>query len=435
MAKFIGVLVCLCATSLFFFPVTLVGMPPNLNTKLVMAVIGLPLLGYNLSKSSGYKIESRLISWFGLACCVSLATYLSVALNNTADYTYVTYVVSMMVWTMAAYVSLKLIEFVHGYVDVKLIILYLMGMCTLQCILAIAIDMNVDVQQFVDRFYPDSAWLHEKKRMYGFGCCLDVAGGRFAVVLIMIAYLLYHESKKDDWRTVAFYMTCFIIISVIGNMIGRTTTVGMVLGVLVIIYSVLVKGAHSKYIKSVAGIGMAIVIVTVVLYNTNQRWHNNLEFGFEGFFSLVEKGKWEVHSNEMLKEGFIFPDNAKTWLIGDGYFEEPANTDPYYTGRSFYGYYMGTDSGYSRFLFYFGLIGLLAFSAFFVETVSICAGSFPEYKYIFWGILVLNFAIWVKVSTDIYVTLAPFICLCMMKSMQEQEEIFTSRNQIGRNFV
>ena len=102
MAKFIGVLVCLCATSLFFFPVTLVGMPPNLNTKLVMAVIGLPLLGYNLSKSSGYKIESRLISWFGLACCVSLATYLSVALNNTADYTYVTYVVSMMVWTMAA---------------------------------------------------------------------------------------------------------------------------------------------------------------------------------------------------------------------------------------------------------------------------------------------------------------------------------------------
>ena len=173
MAKFIGVLVCLCATSLFFFPVTLVGMPPNLNTKLVMAVIGLPLLGYNLSKSSGYKIESRLISWFGLACCVSLATYLSVALNNTADYTYVTYVVSMMVWTMAAYVTLKLIEFVHGYVDVKLIILYLMGMCTLQCILAIAIDMNVDVQQFVDRFYPDSAWLHEKKRMYGFGCCLD----------------------------------------------------------------------------------------------------------------------------------------------------------------------------------------------------------------------------------------------------------------------
>ena len=96
---------------------------------------------------------------------------------------------------------------------------------------------------------------------------------------------------------------------------------------------------------------------------------------------------------------------------------------------------MGTDSGYSRFLFYFGLIGLLAFSAFFVETVSICAGPFPEYKYIFWGILVLNFAIWVKVSTDIYVTLAPFICLCMMKSMQEQEEIFTSRNQIGRNFV
>ena len=86
MAKFIGVLVCLCATSLFFFPVTLVGMPPNLNTKLVMAVIGLPLLGYNLSKSSGYKIESRLISWFGLACCVSLATCDLCGIYDGMDY-------------------------------------------------------------------------------------------------------------------------------------------------------------------------------------------------------------------------------------------------------------------------------------------------------------------------------------------------------------
>lgn len=418
MAKFIGILLCLCATSLFFFPVTLTGMQSN--TKLIMAVIGIPVLICNLSKSLSGKIGSDFISVFGLACGVSLATYLSVVVNNTLDYTYVTYVVSMAVWTSAAYLTIKMIQGVHGYVNVKLVVLYLMVMCTLQCVLAIAIDMNADVQQFVDRFYPDAAWIHEKKRLYGFGCALDVAGSRFAAVLVMIACVMYGDSKKNDWYHVVFYMTCFIIISVIGNMIGRTTTVGMVLGMLVIVYSFFSSGVSTKYIRTVTSLTVVFVTLAIILYSTDVRWQENLEFGFEGFFSLVEKGKWEVHSNEMLKEGFIYPDNIKTWLIGDGYFDEPGDTTPYYTGQSFYGFYKGTDAGYSRFLFYFGAIGLLLFSAFFVKVANVCAKIFPKYKYMFGIILLLNFIVWIKVSTDIYVTLAPFVCLSLMNLLRKE---------------
>lgn len=53
----------------------------------------------------------------------------------------------------------------------------------------------------------------------------------------------------------------------------------------------------------------------------------------------------------MFKIGYIFPDSIKMWVIGDGYFDEPSDTTPYYIGSSFYGFYMGTDAGYSRFLF------------------------------------------------------------------------------------
>lgn len=406
--------------SFFFFPVALIGMPANVNTKLTMAVVGIPILIYNLSKSSNAKINRKLILLFGLAGCVSLATYISIVLNNTLDYTYVTYVASMSVWTSAAYVVVKMIQGVHGYVNVRLIILYLMVMCTLQCVLAIAIDLNAEVQQFVDGYWPDTAYLHEKKRIYGFGCALDIAGGRFAAVLAMIAYLLYHNSKKNDCLSTAFYMTCFIIISVVGNMIGRTTTIGMILGIIVIIYSMCVKGANSKFVITVVGLIIAFSFIAIILYNLSPQWHNNLKFGFEGFFSLVEKGKWEVHSNEMLKEGFVFPDNLKTWLIGDGYFDEPSDTTPYYTGKSFYGFYMGTDSGYSRFLFYFGVIGLSLFSAFFISVAISCAQSYPKYKYMFWSILLLNFVYWIKVSTDLYVTLAPFVCLSLMNLSEEK---------------
>lgn len=416
MVKFVGIIMCIFAMSFFFFPVTLIGMPQSMNTKMIMGAIGIPVFFYNLSKTKDAKIEKGMIALFGLACCVSFVTYMSITINNTLDYTYVTYVISMLVWTSAAYISLKLIENVHGYVDAKLIILYLMIMCTLQCILAMTIEMNVNVAQFIDRYYPESAFFHEKKRMYGLGCGLDVAGGRFSAVLVMLAYLLYKNSKDNNWIFIVLCMACFIIISVIGNMIGRTTTVGMLLGLAIIGYSLFTIGVSQKYICSVVGILILLAITGIILYNTNAKWQENIEFGFEGFFSLIEKGKWEVHSNDMLREGFIYPDNLKTWLIGDGYFNEPSATTPYYTGESFYGFYMGTDAGYSRFIFYFGIIGLSIFSAYFISVARFCAKLLPKYKYMFWAMALLNFLIWIKVSTDIYVTFASFVCLSMMKA-------------------
>lgn len=424
--KFIGIILCICLTSLLVFPVTLNGLPSNPNSKLVMAIVGIPVLIYNLSKSLNGKIGTGFILTFGSACSVSLAAYLSVVLNGTQDYTYVAYVVSMSVWTSATYLVIKAIQSVHGYVDVKLIILYLMVMCTLQCILALAIDMNTDIQQFVDRYYSDAIFFHEKKRMYGFGCGLDVAGGRFSAVLVMIAFLIYKDSKGGNRKSVIFCMICFIIVSVVGNMIGRTTTVGVILGLLIIIYSFCIRGVSTKYIKTVVGLITAFSILSVILYNSSQKWKENFEFGFEGFFSIVEKGEWEVHSNEMLKEGFVYPDNIKTWLIGDGYFEEPIYTDPYYIGAVFYGYYMGTDAGYSRFLFYFGLVGLLLFSAFFVSVAWFCSKTFYQYKCMFWAILLVNYIVWIKVSTDIYVTLAPFLCLGLMNSLNHRTLAFES---------
>ena len=62
----------------------------------------------------------------------------------------------------------------------------------------------------------------------------------------------------------------------------------------------------------------------------------------------------------------VFPDNWVTWLIGDGYAANPMDKtlsffDPYYTGPIYHGYYKGTDIGYLRYIFYFGLVGTFVF--------------------------------------------------------------------------
>ena len=137
----------------------------------------------------------------------------------------------------------------------------------------------------------------------------------------------------------------------------------------------------------------------------------NIRFAFEGFFSLVEKGSWDVSSNKILKNMVVFPETMKTWLIGDGYLENPYHRDPYYLGPAFGGYYMATDIGYLRFIFYMGLTGLIAFCYFFYRVGKNCMDRLSQHKIMFLMILVLHFAIWFKVSTDIFLVFALFLCI------------------------
>ena len=170
--------------------------------------------------------------------------------------------------------------------------------------------------------------------------------------------------------------------------------------------------------KWLAGIIVVALFIIVPLYNISPAFKDNTRFAFEGFFSLVEKGHWEVHSNEILMNMYVFPDNMKTWVIGDGYIENPIRTDPYYTGEVIGGYYMGTDVGYLRFIFYFGFFGLLTFIYFFIALTSNCIKRYPSQGVLFLLFLAVNLIGWFKVSTDIFLVFAPFLLI----SSEENEE-------------
>lgn len=194
---------------------------------------------------------------------------------------------------------------------------------------------------------------------------------------------------------------------------GRTATVGGAIAIVYLIFSLCFdRKIEASSIRTFLSIAVLVIIIGVAvcigLYNTNQEIQKLLRFGFEAFFNYFQTGKFETHSTNMLSDGLIFPNNFKTWIIGDGYMASGSN-DPYYIGPADYGFYMNTDAGYSRFIFYFGLSGLLAFMLFFVMVCKEC--SHKNASLLFIALLILNFCIWVKVSTDLFVIFAPFLCL------------------------
>ena len=422
--KYILSVLTLIVVSFYFFPVEL-SFLPIVNSKTALAGVGLIILTIQLAKNGNGLInkDTFLLSIF--AAFVSLAGVISVVFNGTPDYEYATYIVSMWVWLSAAYVVVSLIRWVHGTVSVFLLCNYLIALCVAQCILALTMDFSKPVQDFVFSLQDDSVgnFFTQKQRLSGFGAGLDVAGSRFSAVLIMISFLCVNKFKKVK-PYLFFYIWAFVIISVIGNMIGRTTTVGMIIAMAYFVVGSFIymsNADRNRILLWILGILTVNILVLIYVYYNIPEMYQNLRFGFEGFFSLVEKGRWEVHSNEMLSQGYIFPNNLKTWLIGDGFFGT-TNIDPYYTGVSWGGFYKGSDVGYSRFLFYFGLIGLSAFSIFMLKVCNVCVRRFHTYSYMFLMFVIVNFLAWLKVSHDIFLVFAPFFCISKMEN-----ELFEAR--------
>lgn len=424
MIKTIQIFITLIFTSFFFFPFFFTFLP-TINTKMMMAAAGGAVLLVKLARGENARIDKDFLILSLCALAISFASFLSMTINDTPDDSYLSYAISMWVWLSAAYFVANAIKWTHGTVSVELFCFYLIGVGVSQCILAISIDQNSTIKVFIDSILDGYGYMGKNEtRLYGLGCALDVAGSRFAALLIMIAFLLPRVARRSNGQTgIILLLAAFFIISIIGNIIGRTTTVGMVLALIYLGGRLIKKNAdtdHSLHLLRNWVLAFFILAISssILLYQTNAQWRNYFEFGFEGFFSLAQTGEWDVKSNDMLKSHYVFPDNFRTWVIGDGRMTR-TDIDPYYTGEHWGGFYKGSDAGYVRFIFYFGLIGLTAFSGFMLKVGQICYKRFWNYRYMFLMFIALNFIIWFKVSTDIFLVFAPFLCIS-----QEEEEIY-----------
>jgi len=417
MIKISSILFTLVLTSLYFFPFELKALP-GVNTKMMMAALGGFILLCRLAQKRSLLLGRDMLGLLFTASVVSLIGMVSIVYNATPDTAYASYIVSMLVWLAAAYALCSIIEMVHGQCTLRLLCTYIFMVCVVQCILALLIDAYPVLKQFVDAHVQQGQHFLNLKnvhRLYGIGASLDVAGTRFSAALIMIMFLLVNPKYDKRWYHYLLYLLAFVFISVAGNMIARTTIVGLGLALIYLVGVTLwhLRSLSSRYLYIWRWLLLALLIcipVIVCVYKASPSFQKNMRFGFEGFFALVEKGHWEVGSNETLKSMYVYPESMKTWIIGDGYFSNPRDVDVNFVGKMTGGYYMGTDVGYLRFIFYFGVVGLVAFVLFFVTAARCCMRLFDEEKVLIFLFLLANFIVWFKVSTDIFLVFALFLC-------------------------
>jgi hypothetical protein len=390
--------------SCFYFSFGLNFLPKDINSKIVLAIIGIVLFIYHSIRNRGMRSSKELLGATGFAFIFSLICFIATDFNQTNDYSYATYFVSFFVWLGAAYTVCTAIRAFHGQITFKILTGYLAGVCSVQCIFAIIISRVQACKMWVDTYIDQGQeFLNEIGRLYGIGASLDPAGVRFSIVLLMIAFLLCKDKTiwSDKWKMATLWIS-FCIISVIGNMIARTTTIGMVMGLGYLlmttgIFRLIIRASHLRLYSVLGWVSIFVIGFSVFLYQTDLSFYQDIRFGFEGFFNWVETGHWTTHSTTTLNSVmWIWPTDFKTWMIGSGLFGN---------------WTFSTDIGYCRFILYCGIIGFSAFSLFFVYNACIFAGKYPGYRDLFIALLSLSFIIWGKVSTDLFLIYALFYCI------------------------
>lgn len=413
-------IICSC----YYFPIAL-NVLPSLNSKMFIAALGLFVFVWEHIKNRTPSIRKDIFPVLILGLLFSLSSYFSVAYNSTDDFVYVTYFVSMSVWLGGAYFVIYMLRKVYGTVSLKTICFYLSIVCAGHCLLAVIIDNAPVLADIIDSVFvqAEKEYFEKNPRLYSIGVGFDTAGIRFSCVLLGTAYLIKKAVTNAERN---FYIVLFLLIGSIGNMISRTTVVGLAVAC---VYLLLTSTSWLKARLTLKNIlwtvGAFVLVILFIyagnyLYDNSQGFRNSFDYGFEGFINFYNTGSFSTHSSDLLVNsiGDILPDNVKTWIIGDGYFADP------FDSRLFY---MGTDMGYIRFVFYCGIIGLAIFLVYFICCTYVLCKRERGLKLFFFCLFVIQLIVWIKIPTDIFCFYALILLLDVQNSKESSVE-----NQLER---
>ena len=411
------------ALSLFFFPIGFTFLPPTVNSKMLLAVLGVVIFVSNCIRNRSISFSKDIFFAAVIAAVFSLSCYTSITINNTNDVSYAQYYLSFFVWLGGAYAVCSMLRGWYGEISIHTLAKYIIWIGVAQAISVLLIDNIPAFSNFVDSFM-DIGQAHVRKlnRKYGIGSALDSGGVRFAVVLVILAFELCEnilDRSESKWTFI--YILSFFLITVVGNMVSRTTITGAVLGLGYILMYLL--KLNRGIMSSGRAKAWAIIILTMIiviplltfLYNTNENMHSSLRFAFEGFFNWAETGEFRTDSTDKLNGVmWVWPDNPRDWFIGTGLFE---------------GFIYSTDIGYCRFILYCGLLGFSIFSLFFVYNAAVVWKKFDNSAILALLLMALVFIIWVKVATDIFFVFSLLLCTDSDSMLADEDDEADEENE------
>ncbi len=389
----------------YLFPTLFVFIPGGISSRLLIGSIGLIIASITyftkLKDLNTFILKKEQIITFSFLIALASISIISLIINATRDLEYIKYMLSIL-FIYFSYIPIKIfINKYFGTIDIFFISNLIINAALIQIIVALSMylfpvfgDFIKSIQIIEDAELGRLSQVMQF-RLVGLGTKFFGAGIINAFTLILIAFNI--RDRKLSLTQLIRYTILFIIIFTIGMMMSRTTLIGAILGFIYILLPSITKKGIS-FSNSWQFILLLIIIPLVFISffmiaipEFTKQFQSLFKFGFELFINFNDTGKATSESTEDLKTMYTMPNNLKTYIIGDGKFTGD--------GGKGVSYYMGTDVGYLRLIYYFGIIGLLVY---FLFQYFIIKTSFKNHSLFVFFIFVLLVILNLKGVADLF---------------------------------
>jgi len=343
---------------LLFFLIFNFRVPIFHNSMILALFLSLPVLVFCKNHLNTFikllktKFFFRLLS---VSILIILWFFLFARLRGVDDYSFPLRLIILLIGIIVAMVVLS-ITYKRQLEETNYILKLLFTIFLVQALIQLVGFANHDFFKFIQIFHnQDDARAVSEIIKFGGLRGGALAGDLFFTLsvsygLIFFLYIKYIIDKE--------YLTVIDSITLLLYLIGMFTSARIgYLGVLfAIIYFITVKKIYFRSkIKSLFKFIFYIILLLGTLYIVTPSAimdtiiNTLLPFAFEFIYHYIEDGQFSTAStNHLAKDMFVYPSTVSTWIWGDG---RMVGIDG--------SYYMHTDAGYSRILFYSGLYGLL----------------------------------------------------------------------------
>lgn len=304
------------------------------------------------------------------------------------------------VW--ASYMMMK----VYNESSVFILIEILINLAIFQAIISFIFLLVPSLSELYRSFVAyDESTLRKMEQLSQFRL-LGIGDMRYATAAVNYGFMIWSVLLLRHYRyrrigNVYWYSNTIItLFTLAGILSGRTF---FILFLLTIPYIYFLKGCSIRYsFKEFFSIFIPVLIVGTVafvyLFASNDQL---VSWAFELFINMSDGGHLESESTNQLQDMYIFPSTLDTWLFGDGK-----------TIDEYGGFYMGSDVGYIRSIFYWGITGTLIylFIQYIMVRKAILGVQYRAYKLFVYFIFIFLLVYWLK---DLY-TIEKLICLLIM---------------------
>lgn len=347
-----GKAVSLSIVFIFIYPIFLKFLPLPFDR--VLQAVGLLVL--LLNPQDLIKILKSAPFWRFMVLTLGLLILAIIAqlqIIGAYDFYFIKTVIDTFLSVFSAYLVFWALRKLNRSIDISYVLYFIVLAGLLQTVISTIFFVNTSYFETYISFLKEetneglfSRLSTLNKRFIGVGSQFFSGVIKYGFAFLSILILPFLKRSKFTSNKI-IYWSCVLLIVVGGVLTGRTFFVALLLGVLMV--SILKAKSLFSFVSANVKVFFMVIIALPIIYFIasllldGERLDTINDYVFELFINFFSEGELSTTSSDATLAMYKFPEQISTWIFGDGKMFDSG------------GYYMRTDVGFIRLIFYFGL--------------------------------------------------------------------------------